>query len=291
MIGAFGCAVRRGPDTADFLSQALQNPKKIGVVEVQSRYWKHGNLLVHFLTNASDKNRSLTPMIYVHGLGGSVDGFLELIRVLHGPANARPYYAIDLPPFGRSAMQKGELTIHGYAEMLKDFVMGLPSPKVNLVCHSMGGQVCIDFALANPQKVELLTLISPAGIYDKSAFVNGATRHFVGISVGPVHHPGASTIGDMSWYNQDFQKRMITNDPLMLIAVESFRENFHDRIQNLRTRTLILWGREDRIFDFENGLYLRENVEDSTLYVIEGAAHTPMTTHAELLSKLIMKHL
>src|SRR5262249_22239193 len=131
----------------------------------------------------------------------------------------------------------------------------------------------------------------PAGIYDKSTFVSGATNHFAGINVGPIDHPHARAIGDMSWYSQGFNRRMFTDDPLMLIAVESFCLNFHDRVQKLKTKTLIIWGREDQIFSFENGLYLKENVENATLYIIDGAGHTPLKTHAALISKLIQKYL
>lgn len=288
-----GCVTRKPPlDTGDFLSEGLNQPKKIGTIEIESRYWSYKNFLVHFISNANAKNQNLSPIIYVHGLGGSLDGFLDLIKLIHPSKSSRPYYAIDLPPFGRSALRKSELTIHDYTEMLQDFVALLPTiTKINLVCHSMGGQVCIDFALAHPEKIQLLTLISPAGVYEKTPFVDGAVNHFAGINVGSVAHPHAVSIGDMTWYDQGFNRRMITNNPLMLIAVESFRLNFHERIKDLKTKTLILWGHDDAIFNFENGLYLKENIENSTLYVIDGANHTPMSTHAALISQLIQKYL
>src|SRR6185312_8876295 len=163
--------------------------------------------------------------------------------------------------------------------------------KVNLVCHSMGGQVCIDYALANPGQIQLLTLISPAGTYEKSPFVNGATNHFVGINVGSVDGPNTVAIGDLSWYDQGFARRMLTDNPLVLVGIESFRLNFHNRIQKLKTQTLIIWGRDDQIFDYINGAYLKENVENSVLYVIDGADHTSFRTHSELIAKLIQKYL
>jgi pimeloyl-ACP methyl ester carboxylesterase len=187
-------------------------------------------------------------------------------------------------------MQKSALTIRSYTDLLREFIAQVTTEKVSLVCHSMGGQVCIDFALAHPYQIHMLTLISPAGIYDKSAFVSGATKHFAGLSVGAIDHPYADTLGDLAWYNQDFHRRMIVDNPMLLIAIESFRENFYDRIQKLKTKTLIIWGRDDEIFNFENGIFLKENVEHSTLYVLDGAGHTPMKTHAAEIAKLIRKH-
>jgi pimeloyl-ACP methyl ester carboxylesterase len=287
-----GCASHEpSPQTSDILTESLSHPLKIESADVPSRYWAVGGFLVHFITNVNEQNKNLAPIIYVHGLGGSLDGFFDLIKIIHHSKLSRPYYALDLPAFGRSVVQNPELTMQDYTAVLQEFIALLGVPKVNLVCHSMGGQVCIDYALKNPGQIQLLTLISPAGVYEKSPFVNGATNHFAGINVGPVDYPHARTIGDLSWYSQEFVHKMFSENPRLLIAVESFRENFHDRIKNLKTKTLILWGREDQIFSYENGLYLKENIENSTLYVLEGADHTPMTTHAALISKLIQKYL
>jgi pimeloyl-ACP methyl ester carboxylesterase len=286
-----GCASEKSLQTNDFLSQAFNHPGITAMPEAQSRYWLFGNFLVHFVTNVNEKNRNLPPVIYVHGLGGTLDGFADLIKLIHHSSSSRPFYAIDLPPFGKSAMKESELSIHSYSEMLQEFVAILGVPKVNLVCHSMGGQVCIDFALANPNQIQLLTLISPAGVYERSAFVNESVNHFAGINVGPIDYPHARSFGDLSWYDQEFARRMITNNPLVLVGIESYREDFHNRIQKLKPKTLIIWGREDKIFSYENGLYLKENVENSTLYVIDGADHTSFATHAGIISKLIQKYL
>ncbi len=287
-----GCASKTTPQqTSDFLSEAFKHPTDTGIAGTQTRFWRFGNFLVHFISNINEKNRNLAPIIYVHGLGGNLDGFSALIRLNHTSPASRPYYAIDLPPFGKSVMKESELSIHGYSEMLQEFVSMLAVPKVNLVCHSMGGQVCIDFALSNPQQIQLLTLISPAGIYERSAFVDHVADHFAGVNFGAVDYPHARSFGDLAWYDQSFTRRMVTNNPLVLVGIESYRQDFHSRIQKLKTKTLIIWGREDQIFGYENGLYLKDNVENSTLYVIDGASHTPMTSHAGLVSKLIQKYL
>jgi 2-hydroxy-6-oxonona-2,4-dienedioate hydrolase len=287
-----GCASRKPSlKTDDFLSNALNHPANFAPAEVQTRYWAFENFLIHFVTNINEQNKNLAPVIYIHGVGGGLDDFSDLIKRIHSSRTSRPYYAIDLPLFGQSVMQKADLSIHDYTEILQEFVSMLSTAKVSLVCHSMGGQVCIEFALVNPSQIHLLTLISPSGIFEKSAFINEATNQFAGISVGPIDYPYANSFSDMSWYNQEFTRRMITDNPVILMGIESYRENFHDRITKLKTKTLVLWGREDKIFSFENGLFLKENVEDSTLYVIDGAGHSPFESHGELLSKLIQKYL
>jgi pimeloyl-ACP methyl ester carboxylesterase len=286
------CVSRKAKlDSHEVINQGLVAPAGFEIQGVQARYWIYNDFVIHFVTNVNEQNKNLAPIIYVHGLGGSLEGFAPLINILHRSKSSRPFYAIDLPPFGKSAMQKGELSIHSYKDMLQDFIAALAVPKINLVCHSMGGQVCIEYALNSPGQIQLLTLISPAGTYEKSPFVNGVTNHFAGINVGTVDAPNAIGFGDLTWYDQNFARRMITDNPLILVGIESFRENFHARIQNLKTKTLIIWGRNDQIFSYANGLYLKENIEHSTLYVIEGADHTSFKTHPALIANLIQKYL
>jgi pimeloyl-ACP methyl ester carboxylesterase len=276
--------------TNTFLSETLSHPQKFESIEAPSRYWSFDKYLVHFISNVNEKNKNQIPIIYVHGLGGSLDDFAELIEVSQRSKFSHPYYAIDLPPFGKSVMEKSDLSIQGYADLLQEFISTLEVPRVSLVCHSMGGQVCIEFALRNPNQVQLLTLVSPAGVYDKTSYVNATLGHYVGIGVGEVDHPNASTISDLYWYSQSFTRKMITDNPSILMAIESYKNNFHARINKLKTKTLIVWGRDDTVFGYENGLFLKENIENSVLYVIDGATHDSLQTHANLIFKLIEKY-
>lgn len=293
LVFAFSACTSKKPSkkTEDPLSEVLNNPTKFKRMEFQSRYWVYEDYLVHFISNINEEKRNLSPIIYVHGLGGSLEDFSELIQILHHSKSFRPVYALDLPGFGKSYSRNSEISIRKYSHMLGEFIQNLSTSKINLVCHSMGGQVCIDFALANPNQVQLLTLISPAGVYQKSNYVNQTLNHYIGISVGQVEHPNANSIGDLSWLNQRFAQKMLTNNPTVLMAIESYRDNFRNRINQLKTKTLILWGHNDTVFSFENGLYLKENIVNSTLYIIEGADHFPLKSHAVFISKLILKYL
>lgn len=272
-------------------SDFFEKPKIFEPTAALSRYWAINNYLVYFVSNVNEDNRNLSPIIYVHGLGGSLDDFSELIKSIHHSRFSRPFYALDLPGFGKSLSHNSEISIRKYSDLLSHFVLMLSTSKVSLVCHSMGGQVCIDFALTHPDQIQLLTLISPAGVYQKSTYINQTLNHYVGMSVGRIDHPKVKSFGDMSWLNHDFARKLLTSNSTALMAIESFRDNFHSRINQLKTKTLILWGRNDTVFSFENGLYLKENIEDSTLYVLENADHFPLKSHASYISNLILKYL
>lgn len=288
-----GCASRNtSPSASEFLSDSLSHPSSALPLGVLSRYWSHKNFLIHFVTNVTEKTKDITPVIYIHGLGASLEGYAGLINEIHYNKKINsPFYALDLPPFGKSALLRSDVVIHDYTEMLRDFILMLGVPKVNLVCHSMGGQVCIDYALDNPSQIQLLTLISPAGIFDRSEFVSSISSQFARVNVGQVDSPNARTLGDLFWYDQEFTRRMLTDNPSVLVGIEVYRFNLHERVKDLQTKTLIIWGREDKIFSFENGLFLKENIENSTLYVLDGAGHGSFKENPKLVANLILKYL
>lgn len=292
-------------NSKDFLSESISKPFFENNHDIVSRYWSYGPFLVHFLSQIKTQNKiqksdqmtnqsiedekSWTPILFIHGLGGSVDDYSELIR-LHLLSNRpNPVYALDLPPFGKSLASSLDISIRIYSGLIKKFISELNSKKIILVCHSMGGQVCIDYALENPDQIQLLTLISPAGVYQKSEYVNHTLHDFLGINYGSTNSHFGSSFGDMMWLDQGLTKKFISDNPVSLIALESYKNNYHNLVSQLKTKTLIFWGRLDRVFHYENGLFLKENILNSKLYVIDDADHFPLKTHAKfIISKIYL---
>src|ERR1019366_7812914 len=101
------------------------------------------------------------PVVFVHGLSGSWPNWLEQLPVLAAEHRVR---AIDLPGFGSSPMPAGEISISGYARLLDRLLGQLGIDAAALVGNSMGGFIAAELAIAFPQRVERLVLISAAGI-------------------------------------------------------------------------------------------------------------------------------
>jgi 4,5:9,10-diseco-3-hydroxy-5,9,17-trioxoandrosta-1(10),2-diene-4-oate hydrolase len=101
------------------------------------------------------------PIVFVHGLSGSWQNWLEQLPVL---AAERRVVALDLPGFGHSPMPAGEISIAGYARVLDQLMGELGIDAAAVVGNSMGGFIGAELAISFPQRVERLVLISAAGI-------------------------------------------------------------------------------------------------------------------------------
>lgn len=89
-----------------------------------------------------------TPMVLVHGAGGTSSIWLPIINRL---ARDRRVIALDLPDHGRSTGRAGSIEQMRDAVGLACAILCLP-PSI-LVGHSLGGLVVLDAALAWPDKV------------------------------------------------------------------------------------------------------------------------------------------
>ena len=100
-----------------------------------------------------------TPLVLVHGLGGS-----HLNWVLLGPQLRRHgrVYALDLAGFGLTRGGERESTVSANVALLAAFLRDVVGEPAVLVGNSMGGMVSIFAAAAHPELVARLVLLDPS---------------------------------------------------------------------------------------------------------------------------------
>src|SRR4051794_13972741 len=102
------------------------------------------------------------PVVFVHGLGGSWQNWLENL-----PAVADAGYraiAVDLPGFGASELPREKISISGYGRWVDALLGELGIGAAAVVGNSMGGFIGAEVAIQFPARVERLVLVSAAGL-------------------------------------------------------------------------------------------------------------------------------
>ncbi|MFF4339893.1 alpha/beta fold hydrolase [Kitasatospora sp. NPDC001540] len=108
----------------------------------------------------SAPREDLPPALFVHGLGGSADNWLELLDLLADDVDGE---AVDLPGFGHSAPPlDGNLSVSGHVRAVIGYLEETGRGPVHLFGNSLGGAVAVRLAALRPDLVRSLTLISPA---------------------------------------------------------------------------------------------------------------------------------
>jgi pyruvate dehydrogenase E2 component (dihydrolipoamide acetyltransferase) len=101
------------------------------------------------------------PVVFLHGFGADLLTWSLCLAPL-----ARDYrlIALDLPGHGRSCADVGEATLGFMTQWLDEALDVLGVRAAHLVGHSMGAKIALGFALSHGERVESLSLISPAGL-------------------------------------------------------------------------------------------------------------------------------
>src|SRR3954447_26891822 len=101
------------------------------------------------------------PVIFIHGLGGCWQNWLEQLPELSADHRA---IAFDLPGFGESPMPEEEISIAGSAQLVVGLMDELGIDRAPIVGNSMGGFIGAEMAVEAPERVARLVLVSAAGL-------------------------------------------------------------------------------------------------------------------------------
>jgi pimeloyl-ACP methyl ester carboxylesterase len=119
------------------------------------------NKPLYYRTIGKEEN-TRRPVVFVHGLGGSNEYFMPLIRTL-GLQNSHLLHLYDFEGHGLSPTSLlSKISIETLAEDLNDvYEHASITSGATLVAHSMGCLVAVQFVLAHPGKVSKLILLGP----------------------------------------------------------------------------------------------------------------------------------
>lgn len=113
-----------------------------------------GDIDMHYVEAGSGP-----PLVFVHGLGGSWGDWEYQLPFF---AARHRVLAPDLRGFGETPQGRHPPGVRQLVRDLQGFLDAADIARCTLVGHSMGGAVCLQFALEHPQRVERLVITNSA---------------------------------------------------------------------------------------------------------------------------------
>lgn len=239
--------------------------------------------LYYFIHEADNLTRP--PVILIHGAGGTHLNWPPQIRRLDG----QPVLAVDLPGHGKSE-GVGRQAIAEYAADIIAFMDALKLRAAVIVGHSMGGAVALTLAIQHPKRVLGLGLIgsgarlrvAPALLESAAnpATFASAVQRVTEFSYGPQADPRLKELGG--------QRMAETRPPVLygdFLACDGF--DVSDDLPRLKTRTLVLVGKQDRMTPLKYSQALADVIPNARLQIVPDAGHMLMLEQpAEVASAL-----
>jgi pimeloyl-ACP methyl ester carboxylesterase len=247
------------------------------------------------------------PVLLVHGFGASAYQWRCLMPALAG-AGWR-VLAPDLPGHGFSqlALDDGQYTRAAYARRMWMLLDALGITRAPVIGHSMGGAVAAEMAWQQPERVERLALLSPAGfgpvpgrsralrvVPDTLAPLAGlfASRTAAHLVLGDVYGP------DGTWSPRDeeellapYVQRGIYRALLRVIKEFDFRLHRAPALAQLPAGTLVVFGTHDRVVQPADVERRVREMSEGRLVMLPRIGHLPQVEAAEQVAALLAEFL
>ena len=231
-----------------------------------------------------------TPLVLLHGFTSSTYSWKDVFEPLS--QNFR-VIAVDLKGFGFSGKPDGDYSRRAQATLVGHLLDYLKIEKAWLCGNSMGGEIALNFALQNPQRVGGLILIDSAGV-NVTGSGSLAPRYLLLPVVGRVVTALALTSDKLvrqglekSFYDQTkvtnervaFYYRPLKTRGGQLAAVRARTQAnefpVEPELDRIRVPTLIIWGAQDALIPLEAGYKINKLIKESKLVVFDSCGHLP----------------
>jgi pimeloyl-ACP methyl ester carboxylesterase len=205
-----------------------------------------------------------TPLVLLHGLGGSSDWWRHNIDVL---AERYLVSAVDLIGFGRNRffLRRSNLPLRfdDIAALLARWIESFNAP-VHLAGNSLGGQIAIHLAASRPDLVRSLVLIDATGIpfeiapgaHVENLAMPQGWRSFLLILTRDLFRAGPTAVA--------------------VAFARLLRDDARPLMRNLTMPVLLLWGEHDPLVPLTYAKQMLEVMPHAKLRVIPRAGHVPM---------------
>ena len=244
-------------------------------------------------------------VLFLHGLGSSSMAWRDI------PEALSKYFhtiALDLVGFGGTDKPHENYTLDYFCKFLDKFLskIGIECiKKINVIAHSLGGYIALEYAIRNKTKINKLILFNSSGLlgkptpllYDyleavltmdpvlrytklKNVFENlvaDRIRLFpiiVDIFVSTINMPGAKHAFESAFENS-------TSTTLDLNSIKEIKE----------IPCLIIWGEKDKLIPVTFAEKFKEILDNARILIIKDAGHSPFIEKPAIVYQVLLDFL
>jgi len=232
------------------------------------------------------------PLVLVHGFLGSskmwkpqIDFFKDHFRII----------TPDLPGFGKSNKAKSHNSIQSIANLLINCLEEKKIHKFHLLGHSMGGMIVQEMAKKIGDKISKLVCYStgPRGeMPGRFETVDESRKNLQKNGLETMARNIAKTWFIKGENAKYFDVCIETGKQTSMEAVDNSLVAFKnwngvDTLKNIKNETLIIWGDQDKSYNFEQVQTLEKNIENSKLIIFKNCAHNVHLEQPDQFNKTI----
>jgi len=265
--------------------------------EGTSKFIKAGDLKLHYHEAGSGP-----ALIMVHGGGPGAGGWSNYRRNVDHFAQHYRVILPDLPGFAKSdkpAVEGGLLTF--MARAIKGLMDALDIHRAHFVGNSLGGATTMKFALDYPDRIQRIVLMGAPALALFTPQPSEGIKHLMGYYAPPgpsmeklrnflnvMVYDGSQLTDQLikERYEASIQPDLVAN-PILSPRSRAVLEPVWKDVGNIKHKTLIVWGRDDRTVTLDHSFFLLNQLENVRLHVFSKCGHWAQWEKAAEFNRLV----
>lgn len=269
------------------LNDAIWGDNPIAKARPDGKFLTAKGLTTHFIEMGDG-----VPTILIHGGGAGADGWGNWRKCLPLFSESVRAIAIDLVGFGLSDKPDPAGFVYSQDardEQLTNFIEALDAGPVNIVGNSTGGLTAMGAAIRRPDLVNKIVLMGSAGIetgiitplkalteYD---FTPAGMRRIISSLANPAFEVEEALVDYRHKLSIEPGVRAGYSAFMRWIGEQGGLHRPEDFIAQVKTPSLVVHGKEDKVVPLASGHRLLELIEHSWGYIVPHCGHWAMMEH------------
>lgn len=248
-------------------------------------------------------------VVMLHGAGPGASGWSNFNRNVEAFVSAG-YRVIlpDQPGFNKSApIVTATPRFHLNAKAVLELLDALGIEQAHLIGNSMGGGSALAFALEYPERLERLILMGAAGLGPSifqaqpmegikllfALYQNPTRENLEKMLRVFLFNPTLITeeLIEQRFESMHFNHAHLENFMHSMELNPITKTDFSSRLAEIRHKTLVVWGRDDRFVPLDWGLKLLWGMPDARMHVFPCCGHWAQWEKAEEFNRLALDFL
>lgn len=263
---------------------------------VESRFVELPSGRVHYVQAGEGH-----PVLLLHGSGPGASGWSNFRPNVGALSQRFACYAVDMPGWGLSDSVSGDTKNH--VQTALEFMDALGLETAAFVGNSMGGSTAIRFAIEHPERQTHLVAMGAGSSGAKLFGAGDGPTEGLKILRRAYERPGLETMEDLvrvMCYGVEEVSEEILRERLEAtlarpdhvanyLAAERNPRDFpaEPALATIKSPTLLIHGRDDRVVHYENSLRLVSVIPNSRLVLLNRCGHWAQLEHADEFNRLV----
>lgn len=201
------------------------------------------------------------PIVLLHGWGVDSSIFSDILSFFP----EKTFLILDFPPFGKSEKEIEGWNIFSYVGLVISLLDFLEIAECHLLGHSFGGRIAIILSAVKSDIVKSCVLVDSAGMKPKRTLCFRIKK--ISYKIKKKMNKDVSKYG-----SPDYQKLPQNMKKTFQSIVNTYLEDYAEKMVS---KTLIVWGKEDKETPLYMAKRLNKLIRNSQLKIVDNAGHFP----------------